>query len=72
MKEYEYSEYMTLDEWKQWENNMVKKKRDISFVLNYDYDSFGLFIKCSFVWTDSKEGHNYWEKIAARKEPLIK
>ena len=72
MKGCEYSEYMTLKEWKRWKNNTSKIKEKISYVLKKDYNSFEIFIKCSFVWTYSKEGHNYWEKIAERKEPLTK
>lgn len=72
MKGYEYANYMTLKEWKQWRNNMVKRERDISNVLKKIYVSFWMFISSYFLWKHSKEGYNYWEKIAERKEPLTK
>jgi len=71
MKGYEYASYMTLEDWNNWESNILIKS-DIDVLLNDYYDDFWELISSSFVWQISIEGELYWEKIAERKEPLTK
>jgi hypothetical protein len=48
--------------------NRVNHKRPtdkgtIATFLSYDFDTFESFIDAGFVWRDTPEGHEYWNKI---------
>jgi hypothetical protein len=72
MKGYEYVHYMTLEEWKKWEENVIsiRHKKRIKFLLNDNYSSFNYFISRSFVWFSSNENYIYWLEISKRIAPL--
>jgi hypothetical protein len=72
MKGYEYVHYMTLKEWKKWEENVRNQdgKEGIKRWLNEDYTSFNSFIANSFTWRIASPDSAYWVKICNRTAPL--
>jgi len=49
-----------------WKNNVVKAKLSISHTLLKDYYNFIDFVESSFVWSETKQGNEYWANIAER------
>jgi hypothetical protein len=74
-KNFKYTHYMTLEEWKQWKENFDnqpdnkgRKYKDVLF----KYDNFWHIIADSFFWstTPKVQGGEYWAKIANRTSPI--
>ena len=76
MKGYEYVHYMTLKEWKQWEENFrndgINKQYDVSIkrFLKEEFFEFYRFIAWSFVGQETPQGRDYWKIISERTKPL--
>ncbi len=73
MKGKDYVHYMTLKEWKQWEDNVNTLSSSYSTceaLLNKEYDDFWSFVADGFQWGKAPEGHDYWSEISQRTKPL--
>ena len=76
-EEFKYTNYMTLEEWKQFKENYYNdedsKDEPIKiFLERMNNDSFYNLINISFTWWNTPQHHTYWEMISKRTEPVIK
>ncbi|MBW2472141.1 MAG: hypothetical protein JRE18_08690 [Deltaproteobacteria bacterium] len=56
---------MTELEQRRWQGAVIYGG-GINYVLNKKYATFKEFLELSFVWSDTKEGHDYWEEISKK------
>lgn len=54
-------------EQRRWQKAVItEQSTTIDFLLNGKYWTFGEFIVQSFVWSQTKEGHEYWSEISKK------
>ena len=54
-------------EQRRWQKAVItEQSTTIDFLLNRKYWTFGEFIVQSFVWSQTKEGHEYWSEISKK------
>ena len=56
---------MTELEQRRWQGAVIHGG-GINYILNKKYATFKDFLGESFVWGDTKEGHEYWEEISKK------
>lgn len=44
----------------------VSDKRDIKEFFTSEYEDLHHWVSCAFVWSETLQGHDYWEAIAWR------
>ena len=74
-EEFKYTNYMTLEEWKQFKVNYENAKQNKnttikSFLERGNYKSFSSFISTAFFWEETPQSHPYWWRISDRTKPL--
>jgi hypothetical protein len=54
-------------EQRRWQKAVItEQSTTIDFLLNRKYWTFGEFIVQSFIWSQTKEGHEYWSEISKK------
>lgn len=57
---------MTAREVARFCKNVVKERKDVEEFFVDEFDDMYKWIASSFVWSETREGHDYWEAIACR------
>lgn len=75
-KNFKYTHYMTLEEWKQWKENFDahnKKWNSIRTTKTFISDrvgSFKMIIDDAFSWHQTPQKSDYWKEIYGRTSPI--